>query len=425
MHTTAKKNKASCTPLLFTVTSILPKKSIKVHDEPASNVDFHLEIIRQIDALLKEKHTPVPPQPPQVPDHIHFSAPGIEQRGPIACHPAREDITFDPTAPLHRPRPIPEEFKTDFPDGTRPAFRFVTQLDPLDDLGLMKPRDDRVEIIDLASLRVKDITTSTQFPSPKTPATTPHHTHADIAFLTAMADADNQGTERSQLYYLQSKSYKDKKAEKEDRELSYLPVDLSERVQQIKEQEQEEEEKQRLEQEKQRKRDEKDQRKQQKKTDQPTPQPQTLPETKPTPPKRKTKTSKPTSPADEPEPQPLTKKQQKLAARQAKLEERKQKHLAKLQEKEQKKQEKQHLKEQHNKHAKTKTTKPAKTKEKHSLFKKNTTTLESLEIDNDLLKFLQLTDTLLGQLPDDVIDQFAHSDDFQLYEKIMAKYHVK
>ncbi len=408
MHITAQRNKAGYTLFFTTITSLLPKKSLQVNDEPASTVDFHLQIVNKIDELLKETK-PAPPPQPVVPDQIIFhSPPSVEERAPIARHPGHDDVTFDiQTLQLHRPNPIPEEFKADFPFGVSPSFRFVTSLDPLDDLAAFKRRDSRVEIIDLATLRNKDLTTTTQFSTKQAPA--PQHTHADIAFLSAMADADEQGTESSQLYYLQSKSFKDKKAEKEDRDLSYIPIDLSERIQHIKEQEQEEEEKQQ-------RREEKEHKKQKKIE---TPEEDTA-DNKPPNTKKKTKDAAKAEPTatKESEADLLTKKQQKLAARQAKLEQKKQKQQARLLLKEQRKKD---LAKKQN--AKTKKTKPAKEhKEKRSLFKKKT---PLPEVDDDLIKFLQLTDTLLGQLPEDVIDQFAHSDDFELYEKVMARYHAK
>lgn len=45
--------------------------------------------------------------------------------------------------------------------------------------------------------------------------------------------------------------------------------------------------------------------------------------------------------------------------------------------------------------------------------------------DEDLIKVLQITDELLGHLPDDIIDEFTQSEDFKLYEKVMNKYKPK
>ena len=42
--------------------------------------------------------------------------------------------------------------------------------------------------------------------------------------------------------------------------------------------------------------------------------------------------------------------------------------------------------------------------------------------DSDVEKLLPVIDSLLEKLPDEVIDSFAKSDDFALYEKVVKKY---
>lgn len=46
-------------------------------------------------------------------------------------------------------------------------------------------------------------------------------------------------------------------------------------------------------------------------------------------------------------------------------------------------------------------------------------------VDEDLIKFLKVADDLLGKLPEHVINEFASSEDFALYQKIMEKYKIK
>lgn len=46
-------------------------------------------------------------------------------------------------------------------------------------------------------------------------------------------------------------------------------------------------------------------------------------------------------------------------------------------------------------------------------------------IDEDVKKLLVITDNLLGELPEEVIDKFANSDDFKLYSKVLQKYKIK
>ena len=46
-------------------------------------------------------------------------------------------------------------------------------------------------------------------------------------------------------------------------------------------------------------------------------------------------------------------------------------------------------------------------------------------LDEDVKKLLAITDNLLGELPEEVIDKFAQSKDFELYSKILNKYKIK
>jgi len=48
----------------------------------------------------------------------------------------------------------------------------------------------------------------------------------------------------------------------------------------------------------------------------------------------------------------------------------------------------------------------------------------SILLDEDLKKFLSIVDNLLGKLPEDVIQEFAESEDFLIYERVMKKYNV-
>jgi len=50
---------------------------------------------------------------------------------------------------------------------------------------------------------------------------------------------------------------------------------------------------------------------------------------------------------------------------------------------------------------------------------------EDFILDGDIKKVLLMTDTLLGNLPEEVIDEFVKSKDFALYEKVINKYKTK
>ncbi len=61
----------------------------------------------------------------------------------------------------------------------------------------------------------------------------------------------------------------------------------------------------------------------------------------------------------------------------------------------------------------------ASTEEEHE--KKSEPTL----LDDDVKKLLVITNNLLGELPDEVIDKFVESEDFELYSKVLQKYKIK
>ena len=46
-------------------------------------------------------------------------------------------------------------------------------------------------------------------------------------------------------------------------------------------------------------------------------------------------------------------------------------------------------------------------------------------LDDDVEKLLPILDELLEKLPDEVVDEFAQSEDFVLYEKVVSKYKRK
>ena len=61
----------------------------------------------------------------------------------------------------------------------------------------------------------------------------------------------------------------------------------------------------------------------------------------------------------------------------------------------------------------------ASTEEEHE--KKSEPTL----LDDDVKKLLVITNNLLGEFPDEVIDKFVESEDFELYSKVLQKYKIK
>lgn len=454
MQTTDKRReKASLSPFFLSTASLILKKA-PTKKEPTTSVDFHLEIVKKIDELLKDTK-PKPPTRPLVQEQPNRMPPPVEERSPFARRPGHEEITFDaPASALNRPHPTPEEFKTDFPLSTNPSFRFITSLDSVEDFVTPRRHDtNKVEIIDLNDLREKPSLMRIPEESDDDDFATPRHVHDDIAFLSAMADIQEPAMDRSQLYTLQAKT--------KDKDVEYIP-DLTERIQQIKQHEQEEErhrqeqvakeKKQReLDEAEQRRRQEKaeaeaqrqkekEQKKKQKKTEDQKETPtkpklslfhRAKPQTPPEEPAAKTADDDDEPPEPEIPDEPigpatdkLTKKQLKLEAKKAKLETKKQKQREKLLLKEQRKKDRLKTK-MARQIKKSKPAKHAKDTTTSSQSPHDTPATTTPDLDDDLLRFLQLTDKLLGQLPDDVIERFANSQDFELYEKIMTKYHLK
>ena len=110
------------------------------------------------------------------------------------------------------------------------------------------------------------------------------------------------------------------------------------------------------------------------------------------------------------------KKQKKLKAKTALAEQKEKERLKKLEEKE---------KQKAKSKAEKKTSKTSKEEPKinikHNINLKENTS-EVLSMDEDVIKFLKIADDLLEKLPDDVIDKFAKSKDFEIYERVINKY---
>jgi hypothetical protein len=73
----------------------------------------------------------------------------------------------------------------------------------------------------------------------------------------------------------------------------------------------------------------------------------------------------------------------------------------------------------------TKKEKPSLLATKHLHSRKKNLEQEQSVLDDDIRKVLLITDNLLEKLPEDVIDEFVQSDDFSLYEKVISKYKTK
>lgn len=50
---------------------------------------------------------------------------------------------------------------------------------------------------------------------------------------------------------------------------------------------------------------------------------------------------------------------------------------------------------------------------------------DNKKVDPDVLKVLKMLDELLGDLPEEKIEKFANSDEFELYTRVLDRYGVK
>jgi hypothetical protein len=412
------------------------KKPAPKKPSEESTFDFHVTIVKKIDELLHEhdKETPVDEPTPTEAPHV-APRPPVEPRPQLGRRPDHIEIDLphlqEPT--LTKSRIIPNEFKTDPSLGIEPEFRFITSLDSIEHaLHLTPQQRPRIEVIDLGDFTTDDIsshlTTSPTRTKTKEPSRTKKMEVIDMraftqqtyknVFKTALKQ-NEEIEKKSQIYYMNSAEHKDAKIKNREIEQSYVPEDFEERAKILKEQqEKEEQEKQKLEEQlqKQREKEHEKQIKLEAKKSKPE-------EKEPQKKKERTGHKKGPQPAEH-----LTKKQLKEQKRLQKIETRK----ALIEERQRKKQEKRALKEQqkqqHLKQDKKKTKqKLSKTKQStgFSLFKKEKPAQTSTGLDEDIKKVLMMTDTLLGELPEDVINRFTQSDDFELYERVLNKYKIK
>ncbi|MFA5102527.1 MAG: cell envelope integrity protein TolA [Candidatus Thermoplasmatota archaeon] len=443
---------------------------------PARNtLDFHLEMIKKIDTLLDEHenepiaapafHEPpiIPPQPPTP----------IEPRPPLNKAFSHEEIAWKP--PVEPPRThtqaMPEEFKTEL--SGIPEFRFITSHEFLETIS-QEPSlgADRVEVIDLNDLSgdtassqkavnlfpiknqndfssfstlLKDDVDTEDHPNKKIEVIDVHtfkeHTHT-MTGDAADSSAD-QSEKKSKLFFRNRKDDDEKKQKNQEVEHTYIPDDIEERLKALKEKKKKEEEQKRLQEEKERKgrqtedealneETEPRQTREEKKLaalldeeetyeDFEPPQPKKTPFEK-EPPLSKDRTLKNTA-QELKEQLKEQKRQQQLAIRKARVEQRqrkkKEKELLKLQRKQELLEQKQNKKTEPKGFPLPKEKKQA--EKKHEEPKEET----AEELDEDIRKVLVITDYLLGELPEDVLNLFLESKEFELYEKVLNKYKIK
>jgi len=417
--------------------ALFPKKT-PVEKPKENSLDFHLDMINKIDKILVEHNLepqsagtsqmpPKIPTPPPIP---------IEPRPPLNKTLFHREIAWEPhiQQPQATTQTIPEEFKTELT--TNPEFRFITKHELIDTLSQMQPeKKDHIEIIDLNTLTVDntisqktinflDITNQTD----ETPNSflindvldeEHHHNKIEIIDIptqkqkiyehvfNASSKQAEQIDKKAKLYFLNSKGSSDKKQKKLEIQQSYIPDDLEERLIKQKEKLSKEKEKQQQ---------------AEKKITQPKYEPKKIEKTEHQEEKQGffhhgKKISKEIHHAETNlDTEKLDKEQmrlRKLEIRQARIEERLRKKQEKHAQKIKEKQEKLKQKETNKQPEMEKDTIP---NGKHT---------QSLEFDEEVKQVLLMTDTLLEELPEEILIDFMHSEDFKLYAKVLNKFKAK
>jgi len=459
------------------------KPTVKNNSEDNS-VDVHLDLLNRIDKIIKdhESEKEFEESDPQTSPSNIPQAPPVELRTPLSkpVEPSELKLEIEPVTVQEETIPTPLEFKSDIPLSKNPAFRFVTTLEPSEDLLQEKNKEtERIEIIDLCSFMVDETniqTTSATTRKQTRPISKKIETHNkqskkvetidprtfkeknEQVFTNAMKKS-KENEEKARLYYLKSsKNEKSATGKSKDHD-SYIPISFEDKLKQIQEKQRQIEQERQLREQKEKerqlkeeqKRIEKEQREreiEQKKLAELEAKKAELEEKE----KRKKeqeseKLSKEELKRREKElrqKEKEEKKQQLLEAKQAKKEAKQKEREMKKALKEQRKQQlleakqakkesmqreqeaKQALKEGKKKVAEEqkqlKKIEPIKEEQKKEEYEE---VPEMPILDEDIRKFITITDNLLAELPDEVIDKFAKSKDFEVYERVLSKYKIK
>jgi hypothetical protein len=472
--------------LLFPITGALfLKKPAPVKSSEENTLDFHLNMIKKIDELLQkhDKEIPIDEPAPMVTEHA------ISPQVPVESRPQFErrlghiepDLAHS-QEPLFPKNHIPEEFKADLPLGMEPEFKFITSLDPNDNtLHFKSHQQDRIEIIDLSEFTTDDISshlttpiTIADFRSGRTlqkkqtnknkqpfvvldTRVLNQKEYQDVFFSAAKQSEEID--KKKQVFYV-----KDSKTKKDEFKQNYVPEDfeeraariLKEKLQQLEEQDDKVDEKiqKKLEKESQQKRElEEKERKQLEKEEQKKHELDGKER------KQLEKEEQKKHELEEKEKKQLEKAEQKKHEHDEKVKkqlEKEREKLLKFKMKIAKAEEKREQKKDVSSESLTK--KPLKEQERlerimarkaiyeeRLKYKREKQMLkeqvkhreliksdeigkynpEPAEIDSDIKKILQITDELLGELPEDVINRFMQSDEYDLYERILNKYKIR
>ncbi|HUS99930.1 MAG TPA: hypothetical protein VMY59_06385 [Candidatus Thermoplasmatota archaeon] len=457
--------------LLPIIDVLFVKKPIPIKSSEENTLDFHLDMIKKIDALLQKHDTETPidePTPMKTASTVPQQVP-IEVRPSLERRPGHIEPEFPHMQEISFPKSgiLPEEFKTDSSLDIEPEFKFITSFDSIENTQHIRPQHhERIEIIDLSKFIIDDITSHLDQPITIADFHTQqklqikkqakdhmqHFTIQDPQLLNQKesqevflsAGKQNEEIEKKKQIYYHTNSENKKNNFKQ----GYFPENFEERLQMLQkklqqEQKQENSQKQH-EKEKQQKQEsngnlkkqlEKEEQQRRKLEQKRIKQLEKVEqkkhkleekikiqverekekflkhESQKVESKEKNLNEEKKEPKEKEPPVSLafTKKQlreqrglERLAARQAIFEER-----LKI------KKEKRLLKEQ----------------KKHLELKRSDSiekyTPEPMELDSDIKKILQITDELLGELPEEIINRFMRSDEYDLYENIINKYKIR
>jgi hypothetical protein len=440
-----EKNKKSWNThliMILPITGALFPKKTPLEKPKENSLDFHLDMINKIDKLLAEHNQepspaetlnapPINPTPPREP---------IEPRPPLNRTLSHREIAWEPQIqqPQAITQTIPEEFKTELT--INPEFRFITRQELIDTISETRPSSkDHIEIIDLNTLTTDNttfqkninltyITNQTDEPPSSfllNDMLYKKHHHKKIEIIDAQTlkqknyeDVFNASTQQAEqidnkakLYFLNRKGSDDDKQKRLQVEQAYVPDDFEERFKKLKEKQSKEEE---------------EKKQQEEKINKQLKQEHEKIETNKTESKEKKRgffhqEKKVSNDIHHAETNPDLKKVEKEQLRLRRLEIRQ----ARIEERLRKKQEKHALKIKQ----KQQQFKPKEDK-KQQIIKKDTvtnkeTSIPSLELDEEVKKVLLMTDTLLEELPEEVLTDFMHSEDFLLYAKVLNKFKAK
>jgi len=448
------------------------KAPMKKPEHPT--LDFHLEMIKKIDRLLDEHEqedivAPSFQQPPPIP---HQPPSPIEPRSPIAKTFAHEEVTWrPPMEPVRTRTPtLPEEFKTEL--SVTPEFRFITSLEFLQTVTQTLPAssEERVEIIDINALTGETTTShhTTSFLNIKNQDEKPpvptrrkesikkeeyqskkvevidtqalEKETSEDTWITATQQA-KQIEKKAKVYFLNKKDDTDKKQKNNASEQSYIPDDIEERLKALKEKKKKEEEQRRLlyedvegdlQAEEEKKEGEDKQIGEEKRGKGLLARQEKIEKTE----QKNLDGNDPSSHGKDPslyktanELKKELKEQKRLhqlAIRKARVEERQRKKEERDALKLQKKQ-KPWEKEQEPP-VKSEPAEQDSTNEAEEDLGEEEEEMEEDhldELDEDIRKVLLMTDYLLGELPEDVLNIFLESEEFKLYEKVLSKYKIR